>query len=934
MKFNYSNLNYVEFEELCKDIMQKKLGVELRLYKSGKDSGIDLKDNEDGNNIVIQVKHYINSSYSDLKGALKREVEKVKKLKPNRYFICCSTELTPNNLEEIYNLFKDYMDSKENIITIKEIDSFLAAENNNDIVRKHFKLWLSGSNILTEVDNQNIFIDCESLLSDIEEESKYYVETEVYRKCLDMIDNERMVIITGSPGVGKTITSKMIVLYYANLGYRVRYTTNGDIRDLKRALSLDKDKKEIILLDDYLGQCYFKMKDNQENEIISLIKYIKMHKSKRLILNSRVTIMNEAREKYEEFDKFILKNNSLIYTINMDNMSIYEKAKILYNHIYFNNMPKKYYENIVYNENYLKIIKHSNYTPRIIEYICEYCRYKDREPEKYMDFVMKTLNNPEKIWQNEYEYRIEKLDRIFINVLYSLTDTEVEMEILEECFNKRIENDSEIDGTINNFEKCLTRLNKSMIKIIDVNNIKKVSVLNPSVNDFIKNIFYKNKELELIKKSIVYYEQIIRCYDKDEIENVIKEKINDKSFIKLKIKNRKINKNIEILLLYYICKFKIFNEYYIDLIGEYIFKIENKEKENYIYIDECDIYMDIRSYVSDKKDRIGEDNGEKILQDIIGEDIIFESIENKQNKKDRWSTKLSEFYLICSTDEEELLEEYINKEIKKYILEIENITNSEIEKNLIELDKNINPKKYTDYSEIDFGYGKIMENSNEKEKFNIINQILSDEFFYYYKIDKYIEDLDFLNLLLSLKIEEVYIIYNKLINKTSIEFLENMRYIIIDNFIEKINLDLEDLAESWGNSFFEYINFRFGMLTYLSYELNEIKRCLYDKLGEYIINNMKYMINKIKYVVNRIDDKFIQTEINLYLKNIVFGKSFKFKYNHVLHHAVDYYGRLYFSSHDYSETTDLEEEFRDLEEDYRESVMIDNIFNIDTYKCK
>ena len=88
MKFNYSNLNDVEFEELCKDIMQKKLGVELRVYKAGKDSGIDLKDNEDGNNIVIQVKHYINSSYSDLKRSLKREVEKVKKLKPNRYFIC------------------------------------------------------------------------------------------------------------------------------------------------------------------------------------------------------------------------------------------------------------------------------------------------------------------------------------------------------------------------------------------------------------------------------------------------------------------------------------------------------------------------------------------------------------------------------------------------------------------------------------------------------------------------------------------------------------------------------------------------------------------------------------------------------------------------------------------------------------------------------
>lgn len=795
MKFNYSNLNDVEFEELCKDIMQKKLGVKLREYKAGKDGGIDLKDNKDGNNIVIQVKHYINSSYSNLKTSLKKEVDKVEKLKPNKYFICCSMEFTPNNLEEIYNLFKDYMDSKENIITIKEIDDFLQNQENNDIVRKHFKLWLSGANILSEVYNQDIFIDCESLLYNIEEEVKYYVETDAYYKCLELIDNERMIIITGSPGIGKTITSKMIVLYYANLGYRVRYTTNGDISDLKKSLSLDENKKEIILLDDCLGQYYFKMKDNQENEIISLIKYIKMHNSKRLILNSRVTIMNEARERYEEFDKFILKNNSLIYTINMDNMSIYEKAKILYNHIYFNNMPKKYYENIVYNKNYFKIIKHKNYTPRIIEYICDNYRYKDIEPEKYMDFVMKALNNPEQIWKNEYDNRIEKLDRIFINVLYSLTDTEVEIEILEECFNKRIENDPEIDGTINNFEKCLIRLNKSMIKIIDMNNIKKVSVLNPSVNDFIKNIFYKNKELELIKKSIVYYEQISRCYDKDEIENVIKEKIEDNSFIKLKIKDKKINKNIETLLLYYICKFKIFNECYIDVIKEYILKID---------------------------DTIDED-----IEDIIDEDI-------------------------------------------------EDVTDKKIE------NKNI-------------------------KKFRIINQILSDDFFNYYQINKFIQDLDFINSLLSkLEIEEVYIIYNKLIDKTHVDFLENMQYIIIDDFIDKINLYLKNFEKIYIEEFFEYVNYN-------------IEEYLYDNVIEYIND-------KIKFVINKINNRFIKTKINSYLKNINFNE---FNYEEILDDAItnsvyfDVFNDYYFDYNDDISSNNLDTDYESF---------IDGIFNIDIYK--
>ena len=42
--FNYQNLNDVEFEELCKDIMGKKLGVPLRTFAKGRDGGVDLTD--------------------------------------------------------------------------------------------------------------------------------------------------------------------------------------------------------------------------------------------------------------------------------------------------------------------------------------------------------------------------------------------------------------------------------------------------------------------------------------------------------------------------------------------------------------------------------------------------------------------------------------------------------------------------------------------------------------------------------------------------------------------------------------------------------------------------------------------------------------------------------------------------------------------------
>ena len=472
------------------------------------------------------------------------------------------------------------MKTEENIITIKEIDDFLQEDSNKDIVRKHFKLWLYASNILSNINNPKRFIDCESLLADIATESKYYVQTNTYDKCVHLIHNLNVLIIIGAPGVGKTTISKMLVLYYASLGYRIRYKTNGQIGNLKKEVFLDeeaKDVKEMILLDDCMGQSYFNMNENQENEIISLINLVKMNNNKKLILNSLVTIMNEAKSRSIDFEKTILRNNEKIYIINMDNTSIDEKARILYNHIYFKNLPREYYDYVRRDKNYQRIVKHHNYTPRIIDYITEEYRYKDIMPDGYFDFVMGYLNNPEGIWRDEYEKRLGTVDRILIKTLFSITDTTIDYSVIEKCFSKRLDIENTIDVTSNNFDDAIDRLNRSMIKIIDKNNKKEISVLNPSVNDYIKNIFFKNvNDLENIRKSIVYYEQLERCYSGNEVQDAIKEKIRYNTFTDLKVYDTNICVNIETLLLHYICEFNMLSLSYIDIIKDYLLKLEDE----------------------------------------------------------------------------------------------------------------------------------------------------------------------------------------------------------------------------------------------------------------------------------------------------------------------------------------------------------------------
>lgn len=71
MKYNLDVLSPLEFEKLSKDIISKKLNLEFKSFKMGKNGGIDLKNKENG--IICQCKHI--KKFSDLKSILKKELE-------------------------------------------------------------------------------------------------------------------------------------------------------------------------------------------------------------------------------------------------------------------------------------------------------------------------------------------------------------------------------------------------------------------------------------------------------------------------------------------------------------------------------------------------------------------------------------------------------------------------------------------------------------------------------------------------------------------------------------------------------------------------------------------------------------------------------------------------------------------------------------------
>lgn len=71
-----------------------KLGIEIHHFAVGCDGGIDLCDNVHTKNVIVQVKHYYNSTVAQLISSLKNELKKVKLLNPKHYYVCCSKSLT------------------------------------------------------------------------------------------------------------------------------------------------------------------------------------------------------------------------------------------------------------------------------------------------------------------------------------------------------------------------------------------------------------------------------------------------------------------------------------------------------------------------------------------------------------------------------------------------------------------------------------------------------------------------------------------------------------------------------------------------------------------------------------------------------------------------------------------------------------------------
>lgn len=517
-EYNFLNLSSFEFENLSRDILQEKMGLYFESFTSGQDGGIDLRASlGEDENIIIQAKRY--SGLNNLKTTLKKEVSKVRELNPERYILTTSIGLTPQNKEEIKNLFSPYIKSTEDIIGKDDLNNLLGLYPK--IEEKYYKLWLSSTNILNRLVNRIVYNQSKFEFDEIKESLKVYVQNDSFNEAIGILKKNNYVIISGIPGIGKTTLSRMLVYRLLAEDFEDFVYVSDSVND---AYSYYEDgKKQVFFFDDFLGKNFLEtgLAVNEDSKLLKFIERIKKSKNKIFILATREYILKQAKNSFELLDDPSLDLAKC--TLDLSKYTRKIKALILYNHLFFADVPMAHLKNLIDTKTYLKLVEHKSYNPRIIETFVKSQFWEDTEPEDFSKKLLSFFENPTSVWEHAFENTIYKGSQIVLLVLSTL-GTPVLLEDLKIAINAFITaNNTKYNLTIDSIEyrRIIKELENTFIKTrMDSYGKIAVEFQNPSIQDFlIKYIDGKNALILDLIKSFSFESQFFRIFTFDTVKN-------------------------------------------------------------------------------------------------------------------------------------------------------------------------------------------------------------------------------------------------------------------------------------------------------------------------------------------------------------------------------------------------------------------------------
>lgn len=500
MKFDLFSISDAEFEELCCDIISVKLFEDVKHGRKGRDSGIDGILAIDGGNVYLQAKHYKADGHSALKRIVTtNEAAKARKLRScARYFLMTSCELSAQQREELVALYGGIIKSVNDVWSGDDIRVALEKPEYKWVLRRHYNLWLSGVEALEAFLGDGSDLKSEALLADIQEDLKHTIQLECYDVATKTLEENGAIVITGQAGTGKTTLAKQLVVDYVfNRGYKF-VASDYDIDIFERQLLVSGSKKILFYLDDFLGaNCLNAIVDNRDSQIVNFINRIRRNKNYRLILTSRTNVIKEATNRYRKIAESSI--DKLSFQIVDSKICRIDKAKILYNQMFFGDVEDEAKDCVRKDENFFKIIDHRNYNPRIISYCFSSRFVKDglrTGGRSGIDRILWMLNNPSEIWHDCFESLTT--NEFYLGYFVFLCGS-AKMKDLEAAYMRLLRRPEFAEFRGVSCQEALRKLNTSIlsasVRTDAGNNVLYYQLFNPSVGDYIIRNYGSNDNM-------------------------------------------------------------------------------------------------------------------------------------------------------------------------------------------------------------------------------------------------------------------------------------------------------------------------------------------------------------------------------------------------------------------------------------------------------
>lgn len=482
--YDFRTLDDKEFEMLCADLLGDTLGKRFERFKAGRDRGVDGRYfSSNGKEVILQCKHYANTPIEQLIWKLAHEERvKVALLHPDRYLLAVSNGLSRADKAAIKKALDPFIASASDILGKEDLNDLLAQRPS--IERRHYKLWICSTNVLSHLLNKPIFDRSAFTLEEIIASAQKYVLTSSHNQALEILERLGVVIITGEPGIGKTTLAEHLSLHYIAEGYEFVAIVD-DVREAE-AVYLP-DEKQIFYFDDFLGRNYFQALSGQEgNHIVQFMRRINKDSNKRFILTSRSTILNQGKLLIDRLKNQNIDRNE--FELRVASLADIDKARILYSHIWHSALPKEYVEELYKQKRYRQVVAHQNFNPRLISFITDAERLEQYSADHYWRHVCGTLDNPTDVWENPFTAQQDDFGRAII-VLVTLNGKPIAESELAEAYMRfvaRPENHA-MSGR-RDFLSNLRHLTGSMLsrrlqgKIADA---PFIDLYNPSIGDFV-----------------------------------------------------------------------------------------------------------------------------------------------------------------------------------------------------------------------------------------------------------------------------------------------------------------------------------------------------------------------------------------------------------------------------------------------------------------